>query len=132
MRRVVLVLVCLWSHLEMLVVCLAEFVLIIALLVLVIVVFAGLFGMLMGVWSVSAVLLRKVFWNGITMVCRLIVLVGGFVQAALEEAIPNMLTNLKPSMGMLIWRFFMELAVTIAFTVRIGITATCLLSMSLL
>jgi len=51
------------------------------------------------------------------------VLVGGFVPAVRGVATLNMRISKGRSMAMRIWRFFMELAVTIAFSVRIGITA---------
>jgi len=104
--------------------CFAGFVPIIAGLVPVTVVFAGLFGMLVGVWFVSAAQPRKASWNGITMVCQPTALAGGFVPDALERAIPDTPISQKPNTAIPIWRFFTEPAVTTAFTVRTGVTAT--------
>ena len=56
--------------------------------------------------------------------CQLTVSAGGSAPAALEVAILNTLISQRLSMATLIWRFFMELAVMIAFSVRTGITVT--------
>jgi len=112
--------------------CFVGFVPTIAGLVLVTVVFVDLFGMLMAVWFVSVAQPKRASWNGITMVCRPTASAGGFVPDAPEAAIPNTPISQKPNMAILIWRFFTEPAVTTASTVRTGVTATCLLSISLL
>jgi hypothetical protein len=59
------------------------------------------------------------------MVCRQTVLAGGFVLAALVLVTRVLLMRQKPNMVMRIWLFFTALAVTIAFTVRIGIIVAC-------
>jgi hypothetical protein len=65
------------------------------------------------------------------IVCQRTVLVGGFVLAALEAVIRSMLMRQKLNTVMRTWLFFTALAVTIAYTARIGITANSLLSISL-
>ena len=55
-----------------------------------------------------------------------------FCPGCTGSAIRNMLTSKERSMAMRIWRFFMELAVTIVFSVRIGVTATYQRNISLL
>jgi hypothetical protein len=124
MLKVVLFLVCHRNLQGMLVDCLVVFVLTIVLLELATVVFVVLFGMLVGVWFVLAALPKRVFWNGIMMVCQQTVSAGGFVLDALALAIHDMPISLLQSMAIQIWLFFTALAVTTASSVRIGITAT--------
>jgi len=83
---------------------------------------------LCGMWTValfvSAAPLSKEFWNGIMMDCPPTVLAGGFVQAALETAIPNTPINPNLSTAITIWLFFTAPAVMTASSARTGITAT--------
>jgi hypothetical protein len=104
--------------------CLVVFAPTTVLLALATAVFVDLFGMLVVSLCVLAEQPTKAFWNGIMTGCQRTVLAGGFVQGALGLVIRNTRISLLRSMGILIWLFFMALAVTTAFFVRTGITAT--------
>jgi hypothetical protein len=124
MLKVGLCMVCQLNRLGMMAACLVVFAPTTVLLELAEADTVGLYGMLAGGLSVLAGLLSMAFWNGIMMVCPPTVLAGGFVQAAVEAAIPNTPINPNLNMAITIWRFSTVHAATTVFSARTGITAT--------